>query len=60
MSIEIKRGIHFIPGRAHTIYILPSTQKIVRHTTGAKSIYTSGYILLYLAIYLNIFLYGKN
>ena len=27
MSIEIKRGIHFIPGRARTIDILPSTQK---------------------------------
>ena len=27
MSIEIKRGIHFIPGRAPTIDILPSTKK---------------------------------
>ena len=27
MSIEAKRGIHFIPGSARTIDILPNTQK---------------------------------
>ena len=27
MSIAAKRGIHFIPGSAHTIHILPNTQK---------------------------------
>ena len=27
MSIAAKRGIHFIPGSARTIHILPNTQK---------------------------------
>ena len=27
MSIAAKRGIHFLPGSAHTIHILPNTQK---------------------------------